>query len=166
MVGTKTNGHLTLPTFIPLSQAAEQTGLSVERLTRLVQAGRIAAVQLPSGEIVVSRRDANKAKPTPPTPKEELPEYKKHRHLRGHELGIAEAGRKYGIPQSTINRWVQQGYITRLGQTGQKILIDEADVAYCAEIYRKRGGQGRWLFNPDGTPYTPTTRQGNGTVKA
>jgi len=162
---TKSN-DLTLPTFISLSQAAHQTGLSVEKLTRLVQAGRIAAAQLLDGEIVVSRRDANKAKPTPPTPKEELPEYKKHGHLKGQELGVAEAGRKYHIPYTTINGWVKHGYIARLGRLGQKILLDEADVAYCAEIYRERGSQGRWLFNPDGTPYIPETRQGNSAPKA
>jgi len=163
MPKTKSPNGLNLPTFIPLPQAVQQTGLSVERLTRLVQAGRIAAVQLPTGEIAVSRRDATRAVPTPPTPKEELSEYKKHAHLKGVDTWVSEAARKYDIPLTTISTWVKHGYIRTLGQRGNKILIDEADVAYCAEIYRKRGGQGRWLFNPDGTPYTPTTtRQNNG----
>lgn len=162
MATTKTNG-INLPTFIPLPDAASQTGLSVDKLTRLVEAGRIAAAQLPDGEIVVSRRDTDRAVPTP---KEELPEYKKHAHLRGQVIGIGEAARRHEIPQPTISRWVKLGYIQKLGQQGQKLLIDAADAAYCAEIYRVRGGgQGRWLFNSDGTPYTPASqnKSANGT---
>ena len=88
-----------------------------------------------------------------PTCKEDLPEYKKHAHLKGVGIGISEATRKYDLVLSSVQRWVQAGYIARLGTEKNKVLIDEADVAYCAEIYRQRQGQGKWLFNPDGTPY-------------
>ncbi|MBI3361420.1 MAG: helix-turn-helix domain-containing protein [Chloroflexi bacterium] len=89
-------------------------------------------------------------------PKERLPEYKRHARLKGMTIGINEAAKEYGIPQRTISRWVQRGYIRRIGREGLKVLIDKQDVAYCAEIYRQRGGTaGRWLFNPDGTPHTP-----------
>ncbi|MGB9899147.1 MAG: hypothetical protein ACPLTO_14655, partial [Thermanaerothrix sp.] len=57
----------------------------------------------------------------------------------------------------TIIRWVKCGYIKQLGVDRNKVLIDEADIAYCSEIYKKRGRQGRVLFNPDGTPYKPKT---------
>jgi len=88
--------------------------------------------------------------------KQDLPEYKKHVHLRGQEIGINEASRKYDVHQPTITRWVKRGLIKRLG-TGpnRMVLIDEADIAYCAEIYKNRPGQGRWLFKKDGTPYYP-----------
>jgi len=33
-----------------------------------------------------------------------------------------------------------------------KILIDEADMADCAEIYNQRTEQGKWLFDNDGLP--------------
>jgi hypothetical protein len=52
---------------------------------------------------------------------------------------------------------VKAGYIKQLGSNGNKVLVDEADVAYCSEIYKKRGRQGRVLFNEDGTPYKPKT---------
>jgi hypothetical protein len=43
-----------------------------------------------------------------------------------------------------------------LGMDGNKILLDEADVAYCKSIYeRMGGGQGKRIFNGDGTPFTP-----------
>jgi len=103
--------------------------------------------------------------PTAPTPKENLPEYRRHADLKGKETWISKASRDYDIPNPTISRWVQHGYICSLGTHGNKTLIDEADVAYCAEIYRRRGGQGRRLFNPDGTPYTPVAQQSNGVSK-
>ena len=87
--------------------------------------------------------------------KKETPEYQKHSKLSGHTISISQASRKYNIPHSTITRWVQHGYITKLGMDKNRVLLDEIDVAYCAEIYRQRPGQGNWLFNSDGTPYSP-----------
>lgn len=89
------------------------------------------------------------------TTKHETPEYQRVAHLRGREISISEASRKYGVPQVTITRWVQRGLIERLGTDKNRVMIDEADIAYCAEIRRQNPGAGRWLFNPDGTPYTP-----------
>ena len=119
----------------------------------MVDSGKIDAVALPDGEIAVSEKSMNK-----PLRKEDLPEYKKHAHLVGVEVGIAEAAREFGMATSTVHGWVKSNYVARLGQNGQKILIDKADVAYCVEIYKKHGQQrGRRLFNDDGTPYKPKT---------
>jgi hypothetical protein len=87
--------------------------------------------------------------------KDELPEYQKHTKLIGKSISISEAARKYKIPNGTVVRWVQRGIIRRLGTEKNRVLIDEADVAYCAEIRSQNPGAGRWLFNIDGTPYTP-----------
>lgn len=90
------------------------------------------------------------------TKKEDIPEYKRFAHLKGTAIGIGEASRKYNIPHPTISRWVQRGFITRLGTGKNRIVfIDEADIAYCAQIAHTRPGSGKWLFNPDGTPYIP-----------
>jgi hypothetical protein len=86
-------------------------------------------------------------------PKESLPEYKRHSSLRGINISIGDASRKYKIPHPTISRWVKRGIIPLLGYRGNRTLIDEADIAYCSEIYHKRGGSGKWIFNLDGTPY-------------
>jgi hypothetical protein len=119
-------------------------------LRALIEKGKIRAAILPSGEIGVSEQAVTIMTPTP---KEELPEYKKHAHLKGEAIWISEAVRRYEIPLVTISQWVKRGIIKSLGIDGNRVLIDEADVAYCAEIHRQRGGQGKWLFNPDGTPY-------------
>jgi len=45
-VGTELN----IPTYLPLPKAARKYGLSEKVLTQLVKAGKIEAVQLPSGQ--------------------------------------------------------------------------------------------------------------------
>ena len=87
--------------------------------------------------------------------KHETPEYQRVSNLKGSGISISNASRKYNVPYVTIYQWLKRGYITRLGMDKNRVLIDEADIAYCAEIRRKNPGAGRWLFNPDGTPYTP-----------
>lgn len=151
MAALTTNSPLRIPSFIPLSDASEQTGLSVAKLTSLVKTGRIAAAQLPSGEIVVSQQDTDNI-----IRKEDLPEYMMHAHLKGKGIGVAEAAEEFDIPKSTISRWAKKGYITRIGRDGRKVLLDAADVAYCVEVHQQRKAKrGCWLFNEDGTPYIP-----------
>ena len=86
--------------------------------------------------------------------KEDLPEYKKHAHLAGVGIHVREASRKYGVPHPTISRWVQRGIIRVIGQEANRVLIDEADTAYCVEVWRANRGSGRWLFDENGLPYT------------
>ena len=75
-------------------------------------------------------------------------------HLRGQPIGITQAATKYGVAQSTISRWVKAGYIGQIGRVGRKVLLDEADVAYRVEIYRRMGGgRGRRTFDSEGKPY-------------
>ena len=134
-----------LPTFISLSEASERTGLSRAALNRAIKSDTLRAVKNEKGEILVAQEDI-----------EEVVAREQFDHLRGKGLGIAEAGRKYDIPNPTLSRWSKAGYIKRLGRSGQKILIDEADVAYCAAVYRMQdGGQGKRIFNDDGLPYQP-----------
>jgi hypothetical protein len=143
---------MTLDTFLTLSDAAQKFGMAEASLRALVEKGKIRAGKLPSGDVIVSEQDTLAQKQTP---KEELPEYKKHAHLKGQEIWISEAARQYNILQATISKWVKAGFVRTLRVSGNKIIIDEADIAYCAEIYHQRGGPGRWLFNRDGTPYKP-----------
>jgi predicted site-specific integrase-resolvase len=142
-----------LPRFVPLPQAAKQLAMSEDELRRVIESGKIDAITLPNGNLAINEKDMDK----PIRRKEDLPEYKKHAHLKGVGSGINEAARNFNIPTTTLYQWVQKGYISKLGRDGQKVLIDSADVAYCSEIYKKRGTQGRRLFNPDGTPYKPKT---------
>jgi predicted site-specific integrase-resolvase len=134
-----------LPTFISLSEASERTGLSRIALNRAIKSDTLRAVKNERGGILVAQEDI-----------ENLITKEQFEHLRGQKLGIAEAGRKYGIPQPTLSRWSMAGYIKRLGRKGKKVLIDEADVAYCAAVYRmKDGGPGKRIFDDNGLPYRP-----------
>ena len=137
---------MALDRFITLSEAAQRMRTSVKETRSMIKSGKIKGGLLPDGAMVVSED-------TLPKRKEDLPEYKMFAHLSGMGIGIAEAARKYDIATSTMHRWSKSGYIQKLGQNGQKILLNEQDVAYCSKIYHRSGRQGKWLFNSDGTPY-------------
>lgn len=119
-------------------------------LNELVQSGKIKATMLATtGTTLVNKKDVSNL-----LPREQRPEYQKHVHMAGETIGIREASLKYDIPHQTISRWVSRGYIQVIGHEGRKVLIDAADVAYCAEIYKANPGQGKWLFTSSGKPYT------------
>ncbi|WP_322508299.1 hypothetical protein [Anaerolinea sp.] len=146
-----------LPTFLPLSEAARKYGLDESHLRHLIEKGKIRAGVV-AGEMVVSEDEVRgEAIQEKGLRKEDLPEYQKHAHLKGKPIWISKAARDYQIPHPTILKWVRAGIIRTLGREANRLLVDESDVAYCAEIYRKRGKPGRILFNPDGTPYKPKT---------
>ena len=145
----------TLPVFIPLSEAARKYGLDEDYLRQMVERGKIRAAMV-AGEMVVSEDEVREVVVTR---KEDLPEYKKHQHLRGMGISLPNASEKYGLNPSTIYRWFKKGIISEVSREidlgGERILYDEADIAYCAEIYRRKGKQGRKIFDEKGIPYVP-----------
>ncbi|MDT8899427.1 hypothetical protein QYE77_14275 [Thermanaerothrix sp. 4228-RoL] len=150
---------VTLPVFLPLSEAARKYGLDEARLRDLVEKGKIRAGIFPgSDEVLVSEDEVrSEAIQEKGLRKEDLPEYQKHAEKRGRPIWIREAERVYRVPAETLSTWAKKGYIRIIGKKGNKVLLDEADVAYCSDVYKKSGKQGRVLFNPDGTPYKPKT---------
>ena len=153
-----------LPTFISTAEATHQMGVSVAHLRRMIDDGSIKAANV-GGETVVSEASIRKFHKQQPisqpsgNQKENLPEYKRYAYLRDGIISIAEAARKYDITFSALQRWVTRGYVIRKGQEKNKILLNEQDVAYCAEIYHSHRGRGNWLFNADGTPYVPRSEK-------
>jgi len=161
---------LTIPAFIPLPEAARKYGLDEASIRALVERGKIKAAmiddqifipefaaqaQQASSEAAAQAQQA----PQPSIRKEDLSEYQVFAKLIGMPIWMSEAARKYNIPQQTISRWAKAGIIKRVGNDGNKILIDAADVAYCAKIYHERNTkQGRRLFEHNGLPYKPRTR--------
>jgi hypothetical protein len=148
-----------IPTLLPIPDAAQKYGLDETRLRDLVQAGKIHAGEA-MGEILVYEKDIQKQAKEEEVlnrRKEDLPEFKKYLPLRGIGIGIAEAVEKYGLNASTIHRWFKHGIIAEIkwvtGLGGKKILLDEADIAYCAEINKKFGGQGKRVFRRNGIPF-------------
>lgn len=147
---------VSLPVLIPLSEAARKYGLEERDLRDMVEKGKIRAGVTMNETIVVNEEDVlHQAIESQGLSKEDLPEYQMYAHLKGIGIGINEAAKEYRIPYVTIYQWMSSGIIKKLGRKGQKVLLDKADVAYCAEIYRQRGIKGRKLFNSDGTPYKP-----------
>ena len=150
----KGSKEMALDRFITLSEAAQRMRTSVKETRSMIKSGKIKGGLLPDGAMVVSEETL----PTRNLPKkEDLKEYKRYAHLGGIKIGINEAAKKYGLNFSTLRRWVVSGYVKKVGQIGQKILVNEQDVAYCVWIYHRSGGQGKRLFNKDGTPYQSKT---------
>ncbi len=142
------NGN-SVPTYLPLSQAARKYNISENVLTRMIQDGRIDAAQLPSGELLVSDDGLNQTKT-----KEQIIE-EKFTHLQGQAITISEAAQKYNVPGTTIRNWIKAGYIQTLGDS-YPTNINEADIAYCADVYgpRKSANITRVpLLSENGLPY-------------
>jgi len=143
-----------IPTYLPLDQAAQKLGLSEKVLTQLIRAGKIQAVQLPSGELLVAADNNNGQ------------EYKtkaeiiahNFAHLRGQVIIPYAAEKKYGIHRSNFIRWARAGYIKILREEDRLIELDAADVTYCAYIYQQKKTEygkvsGAKIFDEDGNPY-------------
>ena len=136
---TSSTLELNVPTYIPLPDAAQKHGLSEQALTQLIQAGKIDAVQLPSGELLVSANTNGQELKT----KEQIIS-EKFSHLRGREISASEASRKYGelysipIPYQNFSRWADAAGYIGVKSRGYRLQLNEADVAYCAEIYAEK----------------------------
>jgi len=143
---------LTLPTFIPISEAARKYDLAVSLLTRLIQNGKLEAARLPSGDILVSDngRDLSQIKT-----KEQLVE-EKFGYLRFAPITVSEAAAKYRVPNTTLREWIAHRYVTVVDEA-YPIRVDQAEVAYCAEIYHRRQSMGIRsgvpLLDDDGLAY-------------
>ncbi len=144
-----------LPRYIPLAEALRRFRISEEALKEAVESGKIRVAHI-GEEVTVAEQDVRelaKGQEVVVVRREDF------EHLRGNKLGIAEAARKYGLQHRTVSNWVRKGIVRKLGQVGQKVLIDEADIAFAAYIYKLKGGrQGMRIFDKDGRPYHPHSR--------
>ena len=143
-----------IPTYIPLDQAARHYGLPKKVLTQEIQAGKIQAVQLPSGDLLVAAENNGQDYQT----KEEIIA-QKFTHLKGQTINAYQAQQDYGIHPSTFIRWARAGYIEIIREKERLIEMDAADVAYCAYVYEQKkeeyGGKtsGVRIFDKNGNPY-------------
>ena len=141
-----------IPTYIPLDQAAKRHGVSKKVLTQQIRAGKIQAVQLPSGDLLVAAE--NNGHQT----KEEIITHK-FAHLRGQTINTYQAQQEHGIRHQNFLRWARAGYIKIIHEEERLLEMDAADVAYCAYVYEQKkevyGGRisGVRIFDEDGNPY-------------
>ena len=60
-------------------------------------------------------------------------------HLRGLGISMSQAAQKYQVPRGTLQRWVYRtGYVHFVDEEAYPKLVDEAEVALCADIQEKR----------------------------
>ena len=153
--------------FYPLDEASFRTGHSEAELRADAEAGKILAGML-NGELQIAvTEDGHVVRIAQPAPEPEgddinarLRQIRREdfAHLEGQAITVSEAARKYGVPVSTLHRWLERGYISALNNEsgrGKRKILDEATVAYCAEIYhaRKPYNTRAPLLEPDGSPY-------------
>jgi hypothetical protein len=140
-----------VPTYIPLADAVQKYGISEEALTQLIEAGKIEAVRLPSGELLVAADNGS----LPKTKDEIIQE--KFANLRGQPITISEAAEKYDVPRSTIEKWVEREYIDIVDANSYPMRVNEADISYCVDVYQERKAMGIKggvpLLDENGLPY-------------
>jgi predicted site-specific integrase-resolvase len=123
-------------------------------LTQQIRVGKIQAVQLPSGDLLVAAESNGQDYQT----KEEIID-DKFTHLRGQTINAYQAQQEYGIHPSTFIRWARAGYIKIIREEERLIEMDAADIAYCVYIYKQKkkeyGGRisGVKIFDKEGNPY-------------
>lgn len=135
--------------YVPLQHAAERYGISEESLQQRIEADEIAWGRLPDGTLLVAEDEID------PSLKIKREDFE---HLRGQTLSESEASCKYDISVANFSNWAKAGHI-QVVERGWKVLLDEADVAYCAAVYKAKAKiypnciGGFKLFDEDGNPY-------------
>lgn len=120
-----------MESYLPIYEAANITRRTVFDLKELAENGKIKSVML-NNDILLRVSDVMAMQPT-----------EDYSDLEGQPIGIGEAARKYHIHQQTISRWKDKGLVRVISQVGQKIMINEADIARMAKYYLSRPGRGR-----------------------
>jgi transposase len=120
----------------------------------MIEDGRIDAVKT-NGDIAVAEEDVDRTRKTM-SKRDEL--WRRVKHLDGRPIGLEDAYTKYDMNPSSVYRWINKGYIRILkdrrgGGRGRKRLINEADMAYVAEVADERGRKrGKPILTPEFLP--------------
>ena len=136
-------------TYIPLPEATRKYGVSRNALLERIKSGKISAAKLPGGGYLVAE---NEIDPSLNIKREDF------EHLRGQKISMSEASKTYGIPHPTFSRWAKSGFINVL-ERGYRTILDEADVAYCAAVYKAKYDfyngniSGVNIFDANGNPF-------------
>lgn len=129
----------TITRLITLEEAARRLGIKPRTLLRYAKSGKIRAklFVVDNGEhmMLVELEEMSGEKPR----------RENFAHLEGRGVSISQAAERYGIPFSTLQRWVQRGWIRiiREGGRGKPYELNEADIAYLAAIFKRIEGTRR-----------------------
>lgn len=130
-----------MSTYLPIGEAANMALMSEQCLNSVLKKRKIRVAQISTGGTLVNMEDLRKLK------KQDWPEYQAVMHLAGQRIWISQAARDYNIAQQTISRWVDRGYIKQYAHQGNKRMIDQADIAFCAKLYKLNPGHGNRKFS-------------------
>lgn len=117
-------------------------------LTDLSPGDRIGFKKLSTGEVQVLAADAM-------TKTKDQIIQEKYSSLAGQPITASEAADKYDVHRRTIFKWIDKGYLTVL-EPEPVMQVDEAEVAYCVDVYKERRDKipkGVPLLGEDGLPY-------------
>jgi hypothetical protein len=106
---------------VELETAVKETGASTEHIERLIELGLIQAAQNLERQIIPLERLRRL---------ESILEGVDLSELEGKTIHLAEASRDYDIPVSSLSRWYRSGYIRKMGKDRNRVLLNEADVAF------------------------------------
>ncbi|MEW5959889.1 MAG: hypothetical protein AB1801_19375 [Chloroflexota bacterium] len=148
-------------TYLTVEEAARKYGVRKKVLTQLIADGMVQTRETSTGDLlVVAEKNGNGLESQT---KEEIIAAR-FAHLRAEPISASEASRKYSklhgvtISQPLFSRWAKAGHIEVL-ERGYRLQLDEADVAYCAEIYARKYSEykgqmsGVRIFDEEGNPY-------------
>jgi len=129
----------------------------VEKVLKMkIRADKTLLLEAPNSAKIDISHSPGKDMITVTSSKQELIN-QKYPALIGQAITVTEAANKYTIGRRTILEWITKGYI-KVIKPGYQMTIDDADMAYCAEIYRQRKnngiGFGSPLLDENGLPYT------------
>ena len=147
-------------TYLTVEEAARKYGVKKKVLTQLIEDGMVQTRETSNGELLVVAENNSNSQES--QTKEEIIA-KKFAHLRGKVISASEASRRYSDDQikiypSRFSDWAKAGYIAAEFD-GYRLLLDEAEVAYCAAVYREKFKEydgrltGVTIFDEDGNPY-------------
>lgn len=117
-----------MDTYLPLAEAARKVRIPEPDLNQLAQVGKIKAIMM-HGKILLRESDVMAQQPR-----------ENFSHLEGQPISMGDASRKYNLPKYNLSRWKDKNLIRVVKQEGQKIYLNEADVAFMASTYKP--GQG------------------------
>ncbi len=143
--------------YLPLKEAAKKHNVEEKVLTQLIAAGMIEAVEENGETLVAVDKNGNGNNGTKPQTKAEIIAAE-FAHLHDQPITLSEAARKYDVPRGTLEAWQYKNYLTPTHPDAYPKLFNEAEIAYCADIYhdRKRVGTGFYgapLLDENGLPY-------------
>lgn len=129
---------MSLPTYIPLPEAAKKYAVPAATLTRLVAHGKIDAVRI-NGGTAVAEEDVN------------IVAAQVQAEDKGDRLvSINEAARELGIHPSVVSTWQSYGWLPAkaTGSRGAK-LVSWRRAQELARLREKRGRRGQRLIPRD-----------------